>query len=202
LSECSCISSPDQKRRVSARISYAGPSNRGSLRRYEDVLGKYLGAVHPSKNVRPHISRFVSSHSEKMAKLRIVLADDHPGFRSVVHALLESTFEIVGAVDNGKALVEAALRLRPDLIITDITMPLLNGVKAVGELRKFGSQAKIIFLTVHSDGELMRVCLDAGATGYVVKVRVSTDLMPAIREVCAGRVFTSPVANHDLQYLE
>jgi len=127
-----------------------------------------------------------------MNKVRILVADDHPGVREVVVDLLEANFEIIGAVDNGKTLVETALRWHPDVIITDISMPILDGIKAARQLKEAGSQAKILFLTVHSDRDFVTACLNAGACGYLAKQRMDTDLLPAIREVLAGRIFLSP----------
>ncbi len=128
-----------------------------------------------------------------MRKTRILLADDHRGVGDFVEALLDPTFEVVGSVANGKALVAAAVRLQPDVIITDISMPILSGIKAAEKLKESGSKAKLIFLTVHSGSDFVRVCLDAGASGYVVKSRMDSDLLPAIREVLANRIFLSPI---------
>ena len=93
------------------------------------------------------------------------MAEDHPTVREVVQDMLEPTFEVVGTVDNGRTLVEDAIRLQPDVIITDISMPILNGIEAVKQIKESGSRAKVIFLTVHSDPEFVRVCLNAGAVG-------------------------------------
>jgi DNA-binding NarL/FixJ family response regulator len=101
-------------------------------------------------------------------------------------------FEVVGKVGDGRALFEAALDLRPDVIVTDISMPILNGIDAVDELRRSGCSSKVIFLTIHSDPDFIRACLDMGAFGYIVKPRVASDLLPAIREALAGHCFISP----------
>ena len=108
--------------------------------------------------------------------------------------MLEPTFEVVGTVDNGRTLVEAAIRLRPDVIVTDISMPILNGIEATKQIRESGSGAKVIFLTVHSDPEFVRVCLNAGAVGYVVKQELETNLLFAVHEAQAGRTYLSPSA--------
>jgi len=126
-----------------------------------------------------------------MGPVRVLLADDHPHFSEMVESLLFPGFEIIGKVADGRALIEAALRLKPDLILTDISMPILNGIDAAEELRKMGCTTKVIFLTVHSDAEFVRSCLAAGAFGYIVKPRVALDLLPAIRRVLAGHVFVS-----------
>ena len=123
--------------------------------------------------------------------VRVLLADDHPHFSEMLESLLPPGFEVVGKLVDGQALVDAALRLQPDLILTDISMPRLNGIDAVDELRKMGCAAKVIFVTVHSDAEFVQSCLAAGALGFIVKPRVAVDLQSAIRQVQAGHVFVS-----------
>ncbi|HET7106972.1 MAG TPA: response regulator transcription factor [Candidatus Acidoferrum sp.] len=127
-----------------------------------------------------------------LKKVRILLADDHPHFPEFVESLLETSFEIVGKVGDGQALLKAAANLQPDVIVTDISMPLLNGIEAAEQLRGTGCNARIIFLTVHSDPDFVRSCLATGASGYITKPRVALDLIPAIREALAGHLFISP----------
>jgi len=122
----------------------------------------------------------------------VLLADDHPGCTELVENLLGKTFDVIGKVSEGTALVEAGLRLKPDLIITDISMPVLNGLEAVEQLRHAGCSSRIIFLTVHTDAEFVDRCIALGALGYVVKSRMATDLFPAIEQAQAGRVYVSP----------
>jgi DNA-binding NarL/FixJ family response regulator len=122
----------------------------------------------------------------------ILLADDHPGFPGLVEDLLKPTFEVIGIVFDGESLVQASSRLNPDIILTDISMPILSGFEAVDRLRKWGSTAKVIFLTAHSDPDFVRAGLATGASGYVFKLRVATDLLVAIREVLEGHIFISP----------
>jgi DNA-binding NarL/FixJ family response regulator len=110
----------------------------------------------------------------------------------VVENLVEGTCEVVGSLPDGRSLFDAAMILKPDIIITDISMPILNGIEAVNELHGAGSTSKIIFLTVHSDPDFLTSCLATGALGYVMKSRAVTDLIPAIKEVIAGRIFISP----------
>ncbi|HXJ13746.1 MAG TPA: response regulator transcription factor [Candidatus Limnocylindrales bacterium] len=126
-----------------------------------------------------------------MNKVRILLADDHPQFLQFVEGLLGPTFEIVGIVGEGHALLEAGLILNPDIIVTDISMPVMNGIEAVDQLRKANCTSKIIFLTVHSDPDFVRACLAIGASGYIFKPRVAIDLLAAIREALAGHLFIS-----------
>jgi DNA-binding NarL/FixJ family response regulator len=127
-----------------------------------------------------------------LKKVQILLADDHPHFSDMVENLLGSTFEVVGKVGDGRALLEAAMKLKPDIIVTDISMPVLNGIDAADELQRAGCTSKIIFLTVHSDTDFVRTCIATGAFGYIVKPRVALDLVRAINEVLAGHLFISP----------
>ena len=105
--------------------------------------------------------------------------------------LLQQEFEVIGKVRNGQALFEEAMRLRPEVIVTDISMPILNGIEAADRLKESGCNSRIVFLTVHSDTEFVRRCLSAGAFGYVPKSRIASELVPAIREALAGNIFVS-----------
>jgi DNA-binding NarL/FixJ family response regulator len=127
-----------------------------------------------------------------LSKIRVLLADDYRPLLESVLRLLEPGFEIVGEAQNGQALVEAALKLKPDVIVTDISMPILNGIEAAERLREAGSTSKIVFLTVLSDPDFIFTCIATGALGYVVKARLGSDLELAIREAVAGRIFISP----------
>jgi DNA-binding NarL/FixJ family response regulator len=126
-----------------------------------------------------------------MNKIRILLADDHPHFPELVESLLGTAFEVVGIVGDGRGLVDAGLELKPDVILTDISMPVVDGIQAVEQLRKAGCVSKVIFLTVHSDPDFVRACLATGALGYILKTRVALDLLAAIREALAGHLFVS-----------
>jgi DNA-binding NarL/FixJ family response regulator len=125
-------------------------------------------------------------------RARVLLADDHLAILNRVSALLSATFDVVGAVANGRELVSAGIRLDPDVIVTDITMPRLSGIQAAHQLREAGSRAKFVFLTVQVEHEFIDACLVEGALGYVVKSHMKTDLIPAIREALTGRTFISP----------
>ena len=129
--------------------------------------------------------------------MRILLADDHPHFPEIEERLLETEFEIIGKVGNGQALFEEAMRLKPDVIVTDISMPILNGIEAATRLRESGCDSRIVFLTVHSDAEFVRRCLSAGAFGYVAKSRILSELVPAIHEAVAGNIFVSRELPHE-----
>src|SRR5262249_61999449 len=92
---------------------------------------------------------------------------------------------------DGEQLVSASMKLAPDVVIVDISMPVLNGIEAAEKLSRMGITAKVIFLTVHADADFVRACLEAGAAGYVVKSHVAVDLVPAIRQALAGKIFVS-----------
>ncbi len=126
-----------------------------------------------------------------MAKIRLVLADDHHGMAEAICGTLDEDFEVVGAVEDGAQAVTAVLMLNPDALIIDISMPILNGLQAAKQLQTANSRAKIIFLTVHEGPEFLDAAFSAGASAYVTKARLSTDLIPAIHEAMLGRAFVS-----------
>ncbi len=110
----------------------------------------------------------------------------------MVESLLKPTCEVVGSVSDGQSLFDAAKHLEPDVIVTDISMPILSGIEAGKQLGESGCAARIIFLTVHSDSDFVQACLATGARGYVLKPRIMSDLLFAIQEALAGRIFISP----------
>lgn len=120
------------------------------------------------------------------------MADDHPMVLERVLSLLLPNFEVVGTADDGSDLVTEALRLKPDVIVSDITMPMLTGIEAARQLREAGLSCKFVFLTVHAQSAVLDACFDKGALGYVVKPHMRTDLVPAIKEALSGRRFVSP----------
>jgi DNA-binding NarL/FixJ family response regulator len=122
---------------------------------------------------------------------RVLVADDHVRILSVVGALLGKSFDVVGSVSDGQAVVDAAQKLEPDLIILDVSMPGMSGIEVARELKRHRNKAKIVFLTVHEDREILASCLAAGGMGYVVKAQMDSDLIPAINEALAGRGFIS-----------
>ncbi len=122
-----------------------------------------------------------------------MLADDHPDFLATAARVLEPECQVVKSVGDGQALVDEAVTVDPDVIVLDISMPVLNGLEASRQLKASGSRAKIVFLTVHRDPDYVRAALATGALGYVVKPRLATDLMAAIMEALAGRSFVSPM---------
>jgi len=127
-----------------------------------------------------------------MAQARILLADDHSLILEGVRRLIESHYEVVGSADTGKALVEEASRLAPDLVILDISMPILNGIDAAREIRKVQPATKLVFLSMHSSPIYLRKALEVGASGYVLKSGASEELLTAIEAVRRGGSYVSP----------
>ncbi len=127
-----------------------------------------------------------------MKTTRVLLADDHPLTLEGIRVFLESHFESVGTVADGRALVEEALRLKPDLIILDITMPLLNGIDAAIRIRKTLPDVKLLFVTMHVDPAYLEAALGAGATGYVLKSAAREELLEAAKTVLSGMIYVTP----------
>ena len=125
-------------------------------------------------------------------RARILIAEDHELMRNKVVRLLKRDFEVLDAVTDGEALLEAAARLNPDVCVLDISMPRLNGIETATHLKKLPSPAKVIFLTIHSDSDSVSAAFRSDAEGYVFKTRMAADLIIAVREVLAGRTFLSP----------
>jgi len=128
-----------------------------------------------------------------MSRPRVLLADDHTMFSQGLQSLLEDDFDLVGAVSDGEALVEAARRLNPDVIIVDISMPVMNGLDAVRQLKKDGATAKIIFLTMHADDRLLAEAFRCGGSGYVLKQSAGEELITGIGKVLAGQKYVTPL---------
>jgi DNA-binding NarL/FixJ family response regulator len=125
-------------------------------------------------------------------KIRVLLADDHRMFLAGLQKLLETEFEVVGAVEDGRELVRVATESSPEVIVADISMPSLNGIDAARQLRSNGCDAKILFLTMHGDSLFVREALRAGASGYVLKRDAPDKLVVAIRQVVRKRSYMSP----------
>lgn len=124
-------------------------------------------------------------------RTRVLLADDHPAVLQDLRGLLESEFEVVGAVGNGKALLSAVADLAPDVVVTDIAMPELDGMAAAGEILRRSPGARIVFVTVHDESEMAQRGLAIGALGYVVKISAGNDLVPAIHAALHGQRYVS-----------
>jgi DNA-binding NarL/FixJ family response regulator len=120
---------------------------------------------------------------------RILLADDHPFLTEGLRYLLASSFEVVGTATDGKALLDLAQKLRPDVVITDLSMPVMNGLEVTRRLRGAGSKINVIFLTMHADADLATEAFRAGASGYVLKSSAVEELAHAIQTVLEGKLF-------------
>jgi DNA-binding NarL/FixJ family response regulator len=114
-------------------------------------------------------------------------------FSQGLRSLLEDEFDLVGAVGDGQALVEAAGRLKPDVIVVDISMPVMNGFDAVRQLKKQGNTAKIVFLTMHADDRLLAEAFRCGGVGYVLKQSAGEELIAGIKQVLAGHKYVTPL---------
>ena len=132
-----------------------------------------------------------------MKRLRVLLGDDHPMILKGITGLLEGKYEVVGAEENGRALIEAALRLQPDLIVLDVSMPILNGIDAAREIKRNLPSTKLVFLSMHTSGIYLRKAMEAGASGYVLKSGASEELLVAIEEALRGNVYVSPTFGAD-----
>jgi DNA-binding NarL/FixJ family response regulator len=126
-------------------------------------------------------------------KPRLLIADDHPIMLAGLRKLVESTCEVVGTVQDGRALVEAAERLRPDLILLDISMPLLNGMDAARQIKQSVPDAKLIFLTMHASPVFATEALQAGASGYLLKQSAAVELPHAVDTVLKGQTYLTPM---------
>ncbi|MCZ6773406.1 MAG: response regulator transcription factor [Proteobacteria bacterium] len=124
------------------------------------------------------------------------MADDHEEMLDRIAKLLITQCDVVGSVSDGRQAFEAALDLKPDILVLDISMPVMNGIETAHRLKEAGAEARIVFLTVHDDPDYAREALETEALGYVIKSRIASDLMVAINEVYAGRTFLSPLSSN------
>ncbi len=124
---------------------------------------------------------------------RVLLADDHTLLLEAFEKLLEQDFTVVGTVSDGRALLSAAAELKPDVIVLDIAMPLLNGLDAARQLKKTMPAIKLIFLTMNEDPNVASEAFRAGASGYLLKTSAASELTKAIKEALCGRSYVTPV---------
>ena len=129
---------------------------------------------------------------------RVLLADDHRMFAEGIRGLLAPEFELLGIVEDGQALLEAAQRLKPDVVVADITMPRLNGIDATARLRQMDDRMRVVLLTMHPDVAFVRRAFDAGASGYVLKHSAPDELIAAIRAALLGKTFVTPTLAGEL----
>lgn len=126
-----------------------------------------------------------------MRQARIIIADDHPGVLEDIRDLLEPEFDVVRTVGDGDLLVSAVDELKPDVIITDVSMPRMSGIEAARRIVQKDPQSRIILLTVHDDAAIVAQGLAAGALGYVIKEKAGRDLADAVRSVLPGNPYIS-----------
>jgi DNA-binding NarL/FixJ family response regulator len=131
-------------------------------------------------------------------RARVLLADDHAIVAEGLSTILKSRFDLVGTVGNGSALIDATRKLRPDVIVADIDMPVLSGLEALRRLKAARSDAKVIFLTMHADAQLATEAFRAGASGYVLKQSAGEELIAAIQEVLQGKTYLTPLITKDV----
>jgi DNA-binding NarL/FixJ family response regulator len=132
---------------------------------------------------------------ERQGKPTLLLADDHVVFIEGLRRILEPEFDVLASVQDGRTMVSEALKLNPDVILADISMPLLNGLEAVRQVLKAGSKAKVIFLTMFADPIYASEALEAGASGYLVKQSASREVFKAIETVLKGQVYMTPLVS-------
>ena len=161
-----------------------------------------LGDLEPSVVYDTHMSAICEhflrapmskscSSKEPENGFRILLADDHEQVLYTVAELVSDRFRIVGVARNGERAVELARLLSPDVVLLDVSMPVMNGFEAASRLKAAGSSAKVVFLTVHDDPGFVEAALSAGANGYVLKAYLATDLVDSILMVMDNGIFVS-----------
>jgi DNA-binding NarL/FixJ family response regulator len=133
-----------------------------------------------------------------MPRTKVLLADDHVVVAKGLEALLKDTFDLVGVVHDGRALLEAVETLQPDVVVTDISMPLLNGLDAVRQIRTRRPDVKVVVLTMHKETQLAADAFRAGASGYLLKVSPGEELITAIQQAALGRAYVTTLLAKDL----
>jgi DNA-binding NarL/FixJ family response regulator len=134
----------------------------------------------------------------RLHRPRVLLADDHRMVAEGLKSLLSAEFELVGVVEDGRALINAAKTLRPDVIVADITMPHLNGLDALGLLKKDNPRVKVVVLTMHREVAYARRAMEAGAVGFVLKHSAPAELLTAIRAALEGKTYLTPTLAGDV----
>jgi DNA-binding NarL/FixJ family response regulator len=127
-----------------------------------------------------------------VTRARILLADDHTMISAGFQKILEPHYDVVGTVGDGRALLKAAAELKPDVVLLDIGMPLLNGLDAARELKKTMPQVKLIFLTMNSDSDIASEAFRLGASGYLLKNSMASELLQAVGDVLKGNSYVTP----------
>lgn len=134
-----------------------------------------------------------------MARAKILLADDHSLILTGIRALLAEYFDVIGQAEDGRALVDTALRLRPDLVILDVAMPLLNGIEAARQIRRHWPEARFLFLSMHCDPLYLREAIRAGGSGYVLKSSANDELLTAVRKILKGETYLTEMLRREVR---
>src|SRR5262245_37284763 len=133
-----------------------------------------------------------------MRRAKVLLADDHTIVADALKSLLGERFELVGTVADGGQLVEAARKLRPDIIVTDLSMPVLSGLEALRRLKAERLDCRVIILTMHADARIATEAIRAGASGFLLKQAAGDELITAIEDVFQGRTYLTPRLTKDV----
>ena len=133
-----------------------------------------------------------------MAHVRILIGDDHSLVLDGIRRLLETRYEVVGSADNGKSLISEAVRLKPDVIVLDVSMPIVNGIDAARQIRKLLPRVRLVFISMHANAIYVRKAIEAGASAYVLKSGASEELARAVDASCDGGTYFSPLLGHNV----
>ena len=132
-----------------------------------------------------------------LSRIRILIADDHLLIAELCKRYLESEFDVVGIVGNGRELVNLAVVMRPDVILLDISMPILNGLDAADQIKRLLPAVKLLYLTMHPDDQLVVEALSRGASGYLLKTCACREVMTAVQTVLRGKFYLSSGISKD-----
>jgi DNA-binding NarL/FixJ family response regulator len=135
----------------------------------------------------------VENRGDQLSRARILLADDHTAILDLVSHMLEDEYEVIGTVADGNSVCSQVKKLKPDVIVLDISMGECSGIEIARRLQEQGYTGEIVFLTVHEDPDFVSAAIGAGGRGYVIKSRVNADLRPAVRAALLHRVFVSTI---------
>jgi DNA-binding NarL/FixJ family response regulator len=130
-----------------------------------------------------------------LSRPRVLLADDHAQLLQAAADLLSTHYDTVGTATNGEMLIEEALRLRPEVIVTDIAMPGMSGVEAIKRLHELDFSPRVVILTIHQEEEFMKACMAEGALGFVIKSQMKGHLIAAVESALEGRMYISPTSS-------
>lgn len=157
----------------------------GIVRQIHEFRGSESFPEHIQSLLMPNLKNTIE-------RVRVVVADDNKQVRDMVVKLLSPEFEVIGTASDGAAALEMVMLLEPEIVVLDITMPVISGIETSAQLKRKGSNVKTVFLTVHEDPDYIRAALKSGASSYVVKSQMATDLSTALQTALKGNFFISP----------